>query len=349
MFRRHNEGRRHTNIVFVVFRLILSMVMFAILIVGVYSAYKHFSGLDSLKLDPVAVIKNVISAKTPKQFLSALPSIKIGEKLLGKSVETKSLSSVASSQFSSAPVLFKFLLLSDSHTDNTNLAKAIKQAKSSYPDLKFIIGLGDYSDTGTVAEFKNAKEVFDVSGLRYFLIPGDHDLWDCRNKGAAAVSCFISIFGPSYQAFEFANFEFLLLDNSDDYQGFSDSQLQWIESELGKIKQSSFKGVLVFLHEPLYHPSSDRVMGQTEKNLPAGGQDLKQQAKDLIFQLKDAGVKKVFSGDIHFFSQYEEPVTGLPMLTVGAVTLERNPQTPRFAIVSVLEDGSIKVEDVIIL
>ncbi|MBI2338510.1 hypothetical protein HYU95_05000, partial [Candidatus Daviesbacteria bacterium] len=59
-----------------------------------------------------------------------------------------------------------------------------------------------------------------------------------------------------------------------------------------------------------------------------------------------AGVKKVFAGDAHFFSEYSEAVTGLPMVTVGAVTIERNPQVPRFAVVSVFEDGETRVEDI---
>ncbi|MDO8573392.1 MAG: metallophosphoesterase family protein [Candidatus Daviesbacteria bacterium] len=331
MFNRHHQGRRHTNIVFVIFRLILSVFMFVVLLIGIYSAYKHFSGLDPLKLDPVSVLNNVITARTPKQFLNALPSFK---------VFPKTPESVTPPQ--SVTVRFKFLLLADSHTDNVNLAKAIEQAKSAYPDLKFIIGLGDYSDVGTIAQLKNAKTVFDASGLRYFLVPGDHDLWDCRNRGISAISCFNEVFGPSYQSFEFDNFKFLLLDNSDDYLGLTEAENGWIDGELEKVKQGSFKGVLVFLHEPLFHPSSDRIMGKIEASL-------KQQAKSLMFQLKDAKVKQVFAGDIHFFSQYSEPVTGLSMVTIGAVTIERNPQAPRFAIMSVLEDGSIKAEDVIIL
>lgn len=333
MFRRYHQERRHTNIFFVIFRLLLSVVMFAILIGGIYSAYKHFSGLDPLKLDPVAVLKNLIGARNP------------WEKILGKSASSDS-------KPADQKALFKFLLIADSHTDNVNLAKAIEQAKSAYPDLKFIIGLGDYSEVGTIAELKSAKSVFDASNLRYFLIPGDHDLWDCRNRNLEPVSCFVGVFGSHYQSFEFDspkensptvyNFKFLLLDNSDDYQGFSDSEKQWIENELERIKQGSFKGVLVFLHEPLFHPSSEHVMGKIENTL-------KQQARDLIFELKDGGVKKVFAGDTHFFSEYDEPVTGLPMMTAGAVSSQRNPQTPRFAVISVLEDGSIKVEDVIIL
>ncbi|MBI2599986.1 hypothetical protein HYW43_03645 [Candidatus Daviesbacteria bacterium] len=72
---------------------------------------------------------------------------------------------------------------------------------------------------------------------------------------------------------------------------------------------------------------------------------LKLQAKSLIFQFKAAGVLKIFAGDIHYFSEYEEPETKLSMVTVGAVGIERNPQSPRFAVVTVMADGSTKVED----
>jgi len=87
----------------------------------------------------------------------------------------------------------------------------------------------------------------------------------------------------------------LLLANSDNYKGLGDTQQKWIENELEKIKQQSTRGTFVFLHEPLFHPSSDHVMGKVESSL-------KQQARDLMYQLKAAGVKKVFAGDIHFFS-----------------------------------------------
>lgn len=306
------------------------MVMLAVLAVGIYAAYKHFSGIDPLKLDPQAVV-------------GVLSSIKIGSKTLPINNQLVLENSTPST---AATPVFRFLLVADSHGDNDDLSKALNQAKASYPDLKFIIGLGDYSDVGTNVELNNAKKELDSSGLRYFLIAGDHDLWDSRDKKMPAATNFNQVFGPVYQSFEFENFNFLLLDDSDDYKGLGDIQQKWIENELEKIKQQPARGTFVFLHEPLFHPSSDHVMGKIENGLPAGRQGLKQQARDLMYQLKAAGVKKVFAGDVHFFSEYTEPVTGLEMVTIGAVTIERNPQAPRFAVVSVFDDGTTKVDDV---
>lgn len=333
MFRKH-QGRRSTNIVFVLFRMILSMVMFTVLLGGIYSAYKHFSGYDPLKLDPQAIISELLAGKVPKEVLGVISSRKI---LFQQSNKIIPLDTIKTTDNKTDNKLeFHFLLIADTHSDSVDLDKALKQAKREFPDLKFIIGLGDYTDVGTIAELKNAKTELDSSGLRYFVVAGDHDLWDSRNKQLPPITNFNQVFGPVYQSFDYGGFYFLLLDNSDDYKGFGEEQQKWIERELEKAKNT--RGLFVFLHEPLYHPSSDHVMGKTESGL-------KQQARDLMFQLKGANVKKVFAGDIHFFSQYNEPVTGLAMMTIGAVTIERNPQAPRFAVVSVFEDGSTRVDD----
>lgn len=335
MFRRHSP-RRSTNIVFVIFRLILSLVMFAVLLAGVYSAYKYFSGFDPLNLSPQALVSSLIKSKSPQQFLASLTAV-VNKQVLPASKQI--LGQKTDIGKPSGAVLFSFLLVADSHNDNTNLQKAINQAKQMHPDLSFIIGLGDYTDVGTLDELKSAKKQFDSSGLRYFLVPGDHDLWDARNRSLPATANFREVFGPNYQSFNFSQFKFLLLDNSDDYQGLGEDQIKWITTELEKAKNDQAKGITVFLHEPLFHPSSDHVMGKVEK-------DLKQQARNLIFQFKGAGVKKIFAGDIHYFSEYEDGETKLPMVTVGAVTGDRNPQSPRFAIGYVFEDGTVKVEDV---
>ena len=136
----------------------------------------------------------------------------------------------------------------------------------------------------------------------------------------------------------------MLLDNSDNYKGFGDEQTKWANDELEKARpadggKDGVKGILVFLHEPLYHPSSDHYMGRVQASL-------KQQAQAMIYQLKQSDVKKVFAGDIHYYSEYEEPVTKVSMITIGAIVTERNPQSPRYGIVTVYEDGNIKVDDI---
>ena len=331
MFRKYHK--RSSNPLFVIFRLCLSLAMFVVLFGGIYSAYKHFSGLDPLKLNPQALLRSALESGTPQQFLG---------KVLGQSakiIPQSTLENLTKSATTSNSPIFRFLLVADSHDDNANLQKAIAQAKQSYPDLAFVIGLGDYTNVGTVDELKLAKKEFDLSSLRYFLLAGDHDLWDSRNRNLSPDTDFKQVFGPTFQGFTYNNFRFLLLDNSDNYKGFGQDQSDWVIRDLDKAKDEGVKGVFVFVSEPLYHPSSDHYMGKVEKNL-------KQQAQSMIYQLKATGVKKVFAGDIHYFSEYEEPETKLPMVTVGAIVTDRNPQAPRFSVVTVFDDGLTKVDDV---
>ena len=328
MFGRNRQ--RHTNIVFVIFRLILSVVMFAVLLGGIYSAYKHFSGFDPLKLDPKVLVSRLINARSLNDVVAMVSS---------KSTNTNDNILGQITPGNTSKNIFKFLLVADSHNDNTYLATAINQAKIAHPDLAFIIGLGDYTEVGTLDELEHAKKIFDQANLRYFLVPGDHDFWESREKSASANTNFQQIFGPTFQAFTFENYLILLLDNSDNYLGIGDEQTKWIENQLERVNSEGIKDILVFVHEPLFHPSSDRVMGKVEPQL-------KQQAQALIFQLKTARVKKIFAADIHYFSEYSEPVTSLDMVTIGAITRDRNPQASRYGIGYVFEDGTVKVEDV---
>ena len=124
---RHHR-KRSGNIFFVIFRLVLSVVMFAVLFGGMYAAFKYFSGFDPLKLDPEAVLKNLLSARTPQQFIAALPELKLDKKILGESLEKKTQDALTQKDegtSSSQNVLFKFLLIADSHNDNINLKKAL--------------------------------------------------------------------------------------------------------------------------------------------------------------------------------------------------------------------------------
>jgi hypothetical protein len=70
---------------------------------------------------------------------------------------------------------------------------------------------------------------------------------------------------------------------------------------------------------------------------------LAEQAKHLSTLFKKNGVDLVFSADTHFYSKFTEPENDLDMMTVGAVTSEKNPQAPRFAVVEILEDGNFRV------
>lgn len=347
MFKSHGGKKSAASLPFVIFRMLLSFTIFFILLFGLYSAYTHFSGVDPLRMDPQALILNLKSSKNPNEFITKLAQeIKLPDPQNALGIATANPTAVASNSAASAnpttnsPVLFSFLLVADSHNESNYLQKALEQGKSKAKNLKLVIGLGDYTEVGTIKELTAAKKEFDAAGIRYFLTAGDHDLWDSRDKQKAATENFVSVFGEAYQSFNQDGVQFLIINNSDNYIGLGQSQQQWLDQELARIKTTAPpRLILTFMHEPLFHPSSTRVMGKVDDKLL-------NESKNLIRLLKNNNVKEVFYGDIHYYTRYSEPETGLSMMTVGAVASLRNTQSPRFAIVTVYQDGTYQVEDV---
>ena len=259
--------------------------------------------------------------------------------------------------------LFKFALVADSHNNNEDLKKALAQAKAG--GAKFVIGLGDFSDVGTIKELEDAKQVFETSGLPFYVIPGDHDLWDSRDKGSVAVNNYSQVFGMPYQAFSDSGVRFILTFNSDNYNGVDDLQFNWLKNELNKVQTNQSKSIYIFLHEPLVHPTSDQVMGSPRKTGEADSSrfgeagsarktdpailentKIKEQAKELLNNFKNAGVAGIFAGDIHAYTSYTDMASNMNMVTVGAITKERNTEAPRFATVDVYADGSYNISDI---
>lgn len=345
MFKKKREyHKRKAFLPVVIFRMILSLTMFAILGLGIYQAYKNFTGTDPLKMDPQAVVNSVLSSEDSVNIINTLFGFSLTKDLAAKMGQPEKpeqiIQETGRRPKASGKLLFKFAVMADSHNDINNLSKALKQAKAE--GARYVIGLGDYSNVGTVGELQQAKDVFDASGLSAYHTAGDHDLWDPRNRGIAPITNFSDVFGAPYHTFSDSNVRFVILSNGDNYLGIDGVQEKWLEDTLRVVRDESEKGSLkttfVFLHEPLYHPSSDHMMGKEEPGL-------KKQAERVAESLAQAKVGEVFAGDIHAFSQYNDPKSGLKMTTVGALTSERNTQKPRFIMVDVFEDGSYNIED----
>ncbi|OGE36281.1 hypothetical protein A3E45_04300 [Candidatus Daviesbacteria bacterium RIFCSPHIGHO2_12_FULL_43_11] len=336
MFKKKREyHRRSAFLPMVIFRMLLSLTMFLILGLGAYQAYKNFTGTDPLKMDPQAII---LSAPTIFGF-----NIQDFSAKLGKNPESQSPSedisrpgASGSPRGKAGKLLVRFALVADSHNNNENLSRALSSAKKE--GAKFVIGLGDYTEVGTIDELQKTKEVFVSSGLPYYVTAGDHDLWDARDKGHAPTERFSEVFGSAFQSFSDSNIRFIILFNSDNYEGVDALQKKWLKDILESPETKESKKVLVFLHEPLYHPSSDHMMGKVTPKLT-------NQASELTRIMKEGGVSEVFAGDVHNFGRYEDPKSGLKMTVVGALATERNVQKPRFTIVDVFEGGSYNISD----
>ena len=263
------------------------------------------------------------------------------------------------------PIL-RIALVADSHNDNQLLARALEQAKGF--GINFVIGLGDYTNTGTTEELRLAKKVFEDSKLEYFVTAGDHDLWDSRDKGEEPLTNFSQIFGGSSQIIDRGNVLFVILDNSDIYKGISQEDweilkgIKSIKSTKSTTSSNSQQAldtrdtpdtrgtlIFVFAQKTPFHPESKHVMGEQSESV-------REQAERLLSLLEQKGVDGFFSGDLHFFAEFsskggstsggKSPAGSVKITTIGAVSKERNFQGPRFGILTVFDDYSWEVEDV---
>lgn len=246
-------------------------------------------------------------------------------------------------------VILTFALVADSHNDNANLKKALDLAKQR--DASFVIGLGDWSDIGTMGELAAAKKVFDESGLRYYVTAGDHDLWDSRSRGEEAITNYRAVFGNPSRVLDEKWVKIVLLDNSDIYRGIDSNDWQnLVESLKETERQSSKETKLTFVmaHKAPFHPQSAHVMGSENGQVA-------DQANRLIELIEENKVDGFFSGDLHFFAGFSttggsasggHSPGGVKITTIGAISSERNFQGPRFAQVSVFSDYSWEVEDI---
>lgn len=338
MFRRRYSYSRRWGLTGIV-RLFLSLVIMAILGLGLIQAYRAFSGFDPLTSSPETLIKSVFESDSVIEAVTKLLSFEPtqfsdqAKKLLNENGAKDQQTTFAPT----APLLYRFAVVADSHLDVGSLNKALNLAKAT--QVKFVIGMGDFSDVGTIEELRATKKEFDLVGLSYYVIPGDHDLWDSRNRGLSATTNFTQVFGVPYQSLAYQNTRIILVNNSDNYGGLDQAQLDWLEQELDRVSQEPSKLLLVFISIPLYHPSSDHVMGKTEAKLTG-------QAQHLMTTFARKGVDEVIAGDAHFFSRYVEPTNNLKMTTAGAVTATKNAQAPRLLLVDVYEDGSYNLQDI---
>ncbi|PIQ70349.1 hypothetical protein COV89_00925 [Candidatus Shapirobacteria bacterium CG11_big_fil_rev_8_21_14_0_20_40_12] len=232
-------------------------------------------------------------------------------------------------EFGEARKPLKFAVMADVHSDWGNFKIAIEKAKKD--ESEFVIIAGDLTTIGKKEEFLEAKKILDESGLKYYVIPGNHDIWWGRRFKQ---NLWGEVFEKSFMSFNIEDKKFILVNNGDGENGLeaSGGQEEWLRREVEECLKAY---CLVFLHEPLNHPTSSHIMG--EENLAVATQ-----AAQLVKLLVKNKVEQIFAGHLHFSSSYE--LEDLKTTIVGAITSERNFQSPKFLEVSALEETISKKE-----
>lgn len=242
----------------------------------------------------------------------------------------------------------RFAIVADSHNDNDRLKQALAKAKGL--GVLYVVGLGDFSEVGTLEELVSAKDIFDSSGLLYFVIPGDHDLWQSRQQNQDPTANFMKVFGVAIEPALETSYDFgykrvthIMLDNSDLYKGI-ENDWEWLKKVLNQNNPASgsqerYLPTFLFVHQPLDHPYLDHLMGRLST-------EVDEQRKRLLQLIGQSFVAEVFAGDVHQFNRFTEQTYDVKMTTVGAIAAARNPERPSFVLVTVFTDGTYEVEKI---
>lgn len=224
---------------------------------------------------------------------------------------------------------FKFAVASDIHLDDVYLEKALIRAKAD--GAEFIIITGDLTSLGKKDELVEIKNILDESSVKYYVIPGNHDLWFSEKVKA---DVFGEVFGSDYQSFKIDDTKFILVNNGS-WQGMTGQQMTWLKSEVAECKVVY---CLVFAHMPFNHGTSEHIMGEDNKKVSS-------QAAELVKLFVESNVREVFVGHLHYATSYQ--LDGLRTNIVGAITSTRNTQTPRFLEMERTGEGLNKKEVVL--
>ncbi len=219
----------------------------------------------------------------------------------------------------------KFGVMADIHLDWEEFEKFLKISRQRGDE--FVIVAGDLTSLGKENELVSARSVLDRSGVKYYVVPGNHDLWTANKT---KVPLFNQVLGKDYQSFKQGNNKFILVNNGS-YLGLGDIQWQWLQNE---VKECRVVTCIAVMHMPLNNNFSAHVMGEgsTEVTIEAG---------NMVKLFNDFNVKEIITGHLHYSTAYE--LEGIRTTIVGAVSEDRNNQTPRYT-EFVVENGQLNRE-----
>ena len=161
---------------------------------------------------------------------------------------------------------FTFVQLSDTHWGFTNpvinpdfagtLKKAISHVNGLDPQPDFVVFTGDLTETTDddkerrkrLTEFRAIAGDLKVKDVKF--LPGEHDA--SLDNGKA----YHDLLGKSYYTFDHKGVHFIVVDNVSDAAGkIGDPQLDWLNTELKKLKKDS--RIVVLTHRPLFDLAAD--------------------------------------------------------------------------------------------
>ena len=219
-------------------------------------------------------------------------------------------------------------LISDTESDFENTQKALDYFKKAKVDM--VIHLGDMTSLGVEEDFKRFYDLFKDSGLEFYSVPGDRDLW--KSHG---MSNFQKFFGDGFNVIKYDNVKLLLINNADEYSKIDNNQWQFISNN---IKDSDF----VFFHNPIFNNKSF-ILGS--KGMGDYDLEVDEQRKELLKLVRSNKVLSTFAGDQHVFSESvdtEKP--SLNHYVIGSANSKRAIGHPSFSLLTIYIDKDYYVQ-----
>ncbi len=210
---------------------------------------------------------------------------------------------------------FSFILVGDRTGSDSQswqiLDQAIHEINLLRPD--FVIMIGDIIEEspGRIISIQSlwseAIEHLKLFKMPFFIVPGNHDIWDLTSYQA-----WNQILGKTYYSFSYRGCRFIIL-NSEEYNitgepGFGEKQLAFLKEEIQNHRQS--RQLFLFFHKPVWLPSEKDKYHWPE-----------------IEALLDGTNYSVFAGHLHLLAskEYQGHRYLIAGPTGGKMRLARNP------------------------
>jgi Icc-related predicted phosphoesterase len=193
---------------------------------------------------------------------------------------------------------FKFIVCGDPQNDYEVFDSVLAAARS----VDFLIIAGDLTGSGTSIEFQNFVNKMKASGVKYFTVPGNHDVATTPVTQNYTTYC-----GAPHQSFDFMNTHFVLIDNSAPSLGFYPAEQQWVAADLKAAKARHFEHTIAVAHVPPRWPYSATASKDQIAGIDANDQ--------LVPVLSAGGAQELFCGHVHTYQQDKDD--GLTITITG--------------------------------
>lgn len=186
--------------------------------------------------------------------------------------------------------------------ENGTMDRIVASAREQ--GVAFVVNTGDLTTTGDIDELRRYREYTDASGLKWYAVPGNHDV------GAGGVSAaYEEVIGAYYYSFDYGGDHFVIINNSDDATGIDETQMSWLTADL--VAGDADRRQFIFTHIPIASPSlgSGHATGEKSEAGLKSGQWLATEAS------LHPNVAALFFGHVHAYARYD--IDGLTGFVTG--------------------------------